>query len=406
MLKRIKQNATLSAIVSQRFNRYEAFVDDQRFRQNSLRMRFSEELAKHRVPCMAAFISPFRIVSAADSVPWEPTIEDVNKRRWDYAELHRLVGGVDVGLPAPYHMVVARDGAVGLPVLPPTKDIYSATEQFNQCFAALLVGGVYCEAINPDGLEFGFVLDWRYLRLQSDSQAAPNVFHRQVRLQMAPPIEAARLVGPRTIEVTAIEAAMRVGRSVLGRVPEISPEFLLKGVTGVARRDWAAALSNLWVVVEQITSHLWEQRVLTPARANRTVTGRLDQLADTRTWTVATRHELLHQVGALPASVLSELSVARRARNALAHRGQHPGETESRAAYASTLSLLEIACGELPIPLKGLDLADHTLSDPFVPREAGPIEPTHWMPIPKLPGEEELERLEAIERSPGRSDAD
>jgi hypothetical protein len=98
---------------------------------------------------MAAFISPFRIVSAADSVAWEPTIEDVNKRRWDYAELHRLVGGMDVGLPAPYRMVVARDGAVGLPVLPPTKDIYSATEQFNQCFAALLVGGVYCEAIIP-----------------------------------------------------------------------------------------------------------------------------------------------------------------------------------------------------------------------------------------------------------------
>ena len=187
-------------------------------------MRLPEKLAKRRVPCMAAFISPFRIVNAADSVPWEPTIEDVNKRRWDYAELHRLVGGVDVGLPAPYHMVVARDGAVGLPVMPPTKDIYSATEQFNRCFAALLVGGVYCEAINPDGLEFGFVLDWKYLRLQLGSQAAPDVFHRQVRLQMAPPSEAASLVGPRAIEMAAIEAAMRAGRSVLERVPEISPE--------------------------------------------------------------------------------------------------------------------------------------------------------------------------------------
>lgn len=56
---------------------------------------------------------------------------------------------------------------------------------------------------------------------------------------------------------------------------------------------------------------------------------------------------------------------ARRARNALAHRGQHLGEAESRAAYASTLSLLEIACAELPIPLKGLDLADHTLIGPL-----------------------------------------
>jgi hypothetical protein len=369
-------------------------------------MPVSDELAKRRVPCMAAFISPFRIVNALDSTQWAPTLDDVNSRRWDYAELHRVVGGVDVGLPGPYHMVVARDGAVGLPVLPPTKDIYSATERFNRCFAALLVGGVYCEAVNPDGLEFGSIIDWTYLRIQSGSQAAPNVFHRHVRMQMATPLEAIQLVEPRVIEMTVVENAMRTGRSVLERIPEISSEFLLKGVTGVARRDWAAALSNLWVVVEQLTSHLWEQRVIAPARADRTVAGRLDQLTDNRTWTVATRHELLHQIGALPAPLLSELAIARRARNALSHRGQHPGETETRSAYASTLSLLESACPDADIPLKQLDLADHTLSDPFVPREPVALEPTHWLAIPKLPGEEELERLEARERSGQRSDAD
>lgn len=139
--------------------------------------------------------------------------------------------------------------------------------------------------------------------------------------------------------------------------------------------------------------------MVAPARADRTVVGRLDQLTDNRTWAVATRHELLHQIGALPAAVLSELAIARRARNALAHRGQHPGESETHSAYASVLSLLETACGDQPIPLKALDLADHMLSDPFVPREPLAIEPTHWLPIPKLPGEEELEGLEALERN-------
>lgn len=117
--------------------------------------------------------------------------------------------------------------------------------------------------------------------------------------------------------------------------------------------------------------------MLGPARTDRTVMGRADQLSDTRSWTVATRHELLHQIGVLPAAVLSELAVARRARNALAHRGQHPGEADTRSAYASVLSLLQTACGELAIPLKALDLADHTLSDPFIPREPVSLEPTH-----------------------------
>jgi hypothetical protein len=116
--------------------------------------------------------SPFRIVSAADSVPWKPTIEDVNKRRWDYAELHGLVAGVESASPRCITWSWRETAAAGLPVLAPTKDIYSATEQFNRCFAAFLVGGVYCEAINPDGLEFGFVVDWKYLHLQSGSQAA------------------------------------------------------------------------------------------------------------------------------------------------------------------------------------------------------------------------------------------
>jgi hypothetical protein len=49
-------------------------------------------------------------------------------------------------------MIVARDGAIGLPALSPTKDIYCATEQFNRCCAALLVGGVYCEAITQGWL--------------------------------------------------------------------------------------------------------------------------------------------------------------------------------------------------------------------------------------------------------------
>lgn len=48
------------------------------------------------------------------------------------------------------------------------------------------------------------------------------------------------------------------------------------------------------------------------------------------------------------------------------------------------------------LPFLQLDLADHALSDPFAPLEReGQIEPEFWIPIPKLPGEEELEKAEA-----------
>jgi hypothetical protein len=50
--------------------------------------------------------------------------------------------------------------------------------------------------------------------------------------------------------------------------------------------------------------------------------------------------------------------------------------------------------GETSLPFLKLNLADHALSDPFAPPDKGRIEPKLWMAIPKLPGEEDLERAE------------
>lgn len=352
-------------------------------------------LAKRRVPCMVAYLHPFRLVDGPSSPTWDVSVEDINRGKWDYVELHRMVGGIDVSMPAPYHMVVARDGAFGLPVLAHLRGDQAAVEFFNRSFAALLLGGVYCEAIGLDGLDFGSIIDWTYLRVHTSAPAAPNHFHHLVRLKRASAYEAINLVGVRSIPVDELSTAMVAGRALLDVVPELSGEFFLKGATGIARRDWATALSNLWIVVEQITSNIWVHKVLGPARSPNEITGRLDQLADPRTWTIAVRHELLHQIGIIPAKALATLSVARKARNALAHRGKHPAEADAQAAYASALAILQIAVENLPIPLRNLDLNDHATSDPFQAREPERLEPTHWMEIPKLPGEAELERLEA-----------
>lgn len=359
-----------------------------------------EALAKRRVPCLIGFLHPFRIVTSQAISPWNVTIEDVNRRGWDYAELHRIMGGIDVGLDSPYHMVVSRDGGVGIPPLKELRHDQTAVEFLNRSFAALLLGGVYCEAISLDGLDFGSIIDWTYLRAHSNASA--NRFHHLARLQAASSLEAIHLMSARSVTIEELSEAMLAGRGILDALPELTGEFVLKGTTGFARRDWGAALSNLWIVVEQITSNLWERRILAPARSSERIAGRLDQLSDTRTWTVATRHELLLQLGVLTTDVMHNLSVARRARNALAHTGRHPSEADAKAAYQAMLSILELATGGTAIPLQKLDLENHTLSDPFAPRDVEAIDPTYWIEIPKLPGELELERLEASQKYPLR----
>lgn len=358
-----------------------------------------EYFAKRSVPAMVAYISPFRLVNGPDSPPWAVSIEQVNKGGWDYVALHERVGGIDVGLTSPYHLVVARDGAVALPPIPELRSDQEAVEFFNRCFAAMLLGGIYCEAIGLDGLEFGAIFDWKYVRTHGGGMASANRLHKQFRMDSGSALDTIMLMNPRTLEIGRLAEAMGVGRAILAKVPEVSGEFLLKGVTGFARRDWGTALANLWIVVEQITSHLWASHVLNPAKGDNSVPGRSKQLEDFRTWTTSVRLEVLHQLGKLPTDALAMLSEARKARNDLSHKGRHPSASAAKAAWGGVMSLLEIAVPDVSIPLLTLDLENHALSDPFEPRKPERLEPTHWMAIPKLPGEEEFERLQAAFRS-------
>lgn len=365
-----------------------------------------DSMARRRVPCLVAYLHPFRLVNAPNSPAWDVSIDEVNQSAWDYIALHEVVGALDVGLDAPYNMVVCRDGAVAVPPLPGLRDDQQSVEFFNRCLAALLIGGIYCEAIALDSLDFGSIIDWKYLRVHSKAPAASNSFHRHVRLRQATPLEAISLLAPRSVTLKELSAAIDVGRKVLNSVPEVSGEFLLKGVTGIARRDWGSALANLWIVVEQITTHMWTGQVLTAARQSKKITGRVEQLSDSRTWTIAARHELLHQIGVLSHGVLEHLSNARKARNDLSHKGKHPPASAARSAYVATIDLLKIAAQSDSLPMLDIDLRNHQISDPFRPIEPEKIEPTYWMEIPKLPGELELERLEAKHIRPHRSKTD
>lgn len=363
----------------------------------------SPEIAKRRVPCLIAYLDPFRIVEIDTRAPWQVSIEDVNTLNWDYVKLHEIVGGIDVGLQAPYYLVVARDGALALPPIKELQADHASVEFFNRCLAGLLIGGVYCEAISSDGLDLGSVIDWKYLRSHRTGHAASNRFHEQIRYRSASALEAILLMDPRTVQFAALATAMKTGLSVLDEITRLRGDILLKGVTGIARRDWSAGLSNLWIAIEQLISHIWNSVIAKTAEATGSPKARRDQLADNRTWTVAVKLEVLHQLGHLSADALRQLSVARKARNDLAHEGHTPSEASALSAFSGVRHLMKVILPHKHIPLFDLDLADHAISDPFAPR-SNPVDPKYWMTIPKLPGEEELERLEASLRRQLQSD--
>ena len=355
----------------------------------------SNKLQTRRVPCLVAFLHPFRLVDGPTSPEWNVSLDQVNTATWDYVALHQIVGGIDVGLEPPYHMVVCRDGALALPPTTALRRGQAAIELFNQCLAAILLGGVYCEAISSDGLDFGSILDWQYVRVTSYAPGAANRFHFSLRGQYASPLDAIALNDARRITISELVEAAQKGRYVLEKLPSIGGEFLLKGVTGYARRDWGTALANLWIVVEQLTTHLWTDRIIAKARKSSLVSGRLDMLRDNRTWTIAARHEMLFQLGELSKDLFGSLFEARKARNVLSHDGIHPDEGQATALLSSVKNLFGISLPDFEMPFLEMDLKENAVSNPFEPVDGLQENPRYWMEIKKLPGEAELEKLEA-----------
>lgn len=334
------------------------------------RTAFMSPAFPRRVPAMVIYLHPFRIIGSSTLDDWSVSIEEINRQEWDYIKLHEIAGGIDVGLPDPYHMVVGRDGALALPTISMLRSDQEAVEFFNRCLAALLLVGIYCTSVNLDHLEFGSIIDWKYIR-STGGPGGANRFHELIRRRAASPLEGIALLNPRTISFKSLEMAAEKGFALLKSVPQLSPEFLLKGVSGIARRDWGLALSNLWIIIEQLTEYLWQRHIIEPVQIeDNRIIGRLDQLRDNRTWSAANRHELLFSKGILSDAILRQLYVARKARNELSHRGTHPNEIAARSAYNAAVMLFQCIVGDEDIPLARVDLSDHSLSDPFKPHEA------------------------------------
>lgn len=358
----------------------------------------TENEIPRKVPALITYLHPFRIIESTPSSMWEPTIEQVNSGNWDYIKLHELVGGIDVGLATPYYMAIGFDGALALPPIPELRSMDKAVEFFNKCLAALLLGGIYCEAVTADHVETGEIFDWKYIRARGQAKSFVNQFHYTARMKMTPPIHAIELMHPRRLLLNDLIESANKGRKILELLPELSPEFLLKGTTSIARHDWTGALTNLWIVVEQLTAHLWKKGIIVRANEmDNLFPGRKDQLSDNRTWSISTKQEMLLQLGIIKIETLKELFIARKARNDLVHQGKHPDKRAALVSYNIVKAMLQSATDQLNIPLFTLDLNNHALTDPFSPRTPKSFEPKYWMEIPKLPGEAEFEKEEAMQ---------
>lgn len=347
-------------------------------------------------PIIIAYSRPSRMVVLNEKDKWKVTLEQINNREYDYVKLHRLTTSFDIGIGLPFCLHVGFNGAFVLPDLPKFRPIENVLEQYNKFIGKLLLGGIYYEAIIPSELDHGVLNNTGYFRGHGVPDRSLAQIQATIQSKIASPIHSIDLLDPEFLEANELHQAYKKGNGIANQIKNLSPELVLKGTSAFVERAWAEALSNLWMGVEQVIAFLWKEHLISKVdKGDVPISGRREFLKDTRTWTTSTMLELLFHKGVVNGAIYALLNKARKARNALVHRGMTPKREDAEAALDGLFRLIAKICYGSEKYFEEMVNRYKTM-DPITKREAnyerGPISVKEaggiWLgPLPSIPGD-------------------
>lgn len=341
------------------------------------------------VPIITANSKPFRLVVRDESDTWDATLAQINGSTYDYVKLHRLSTYLDVGI-APFSLGVCFDGTLVLPSIEKYRERTSALSKFNQTLVELLVGGLYCEAAEPDDVGYGSLSLDGYSRVQGGAHGPAASFHTAARLKLMGSLDSIRLLKPEIISVEHLKAALATGRELLGQVGPVPQDQILYGATFFVKKQWAESLLHMWTTTERIVENAWQNHVLSyPAAPSKK---RRAFLEDYRTWTVSAKLEVLHQKGLLPSETYEMLDTVRKARNDFAHRASAPNYLLASQALRGCFEMASLCASRFArtdLFSKVIELTEDRCNPELYPTKTrfDQSEVSHWHAIPPLPGD-------------------
>lgn len=294
-------------------------------------------------PAWISFLfKPGTVVLPDKEEMFEITLEQINKNTYNGKKLSEIALRLSItnnpdALPA----LISYDGGIAIPIDKNHRSAEIAVDTINRILGAFLLGGIRVEAKDSQKLEFG-----------SLEEGGKNIFsympseYARLRYNWASKTESIVLLHPQIIRESELRTAYCTGHQLLNTISNFSPIFLLRGQSALYHRNVSDALSNLWIVVEQLTCFFWEHRFLcTPEFHPKNISSRLKSFKDNRTWTTSVKHELLWQTSLISEESLDVLSKARKLRNELAHKGDIPDCSITEELWIVILELLESASG-------------------------------------------------------------
>lgn len=178
---------------------------------------------KERVALVTANAKSYKLITRGESDHWKPTLDQINHRTYDYVRLHRISTYFGVGI-APFSLGFCFDGTMVLPATDTFRKRENALRKVNRTLCELLMGGVYCEAAEPEDVGFGWLSFSGYSRVLGGATGPAASFNTAARMKAVGDLDSIRLLHPEMITVESLESALQSGRALLNGLGPIPQE--------------------------------------------------------------------------------------------------------------------------------------------------------------------------------------
>lgn len=312
-----------------------------------------------------AYLSPFVLIVPDGEKPLKVTLEDINANTYDHGELCRIVASISIKS-FDFKLLVCYDGALAIPKLDRFSEMEKAVDFFNDLFCRLLIGGIYCEAVDHRDIVNGTLHKQSLIWPVDFGQSASTFLHSRLRLRLGNNIDSIILSNPKHIHVSQFISALEKGNKIMSKIDNLSSKFLIRGITEIKYNNWDLVLSNLWITVEQLTDYLWLNHFLKKEsfHPKNEIDGRIKSMKeDNRTWSTSVKQELLFQNGILTDDIISKLHPARKSRNKLVHEARSVPKKVALDLFEGIKLMLQLASGKSENDL--LKLPQNSLIEQF-----------------------------------------
>lgn len=271
------------------------------------------------------------------------SIEDINNLTYDHSLLHRIIGTITNRFDGrDIEYLVCGDGALGIKA-EGTISEDDIIVHYNDLLCKLFLGGMNVEAITNRDIVTGNIYESKSIWPVDFGESWNSHIHAELRMKVVGVTDAILLYQPenRMITIEKMKGILNKGNMIVGAIPNLSTFHLLNGITEFRHRNWPSALTFLWVVVEEITDHLWLQNIIDNVTGENSKK-RKEMLKDTRTYTISVKQEILLQIGILDEKIYNNIFEIRQDRNKLVHEGKLISESKATLLFETVKELLAL----------------------------------------------------------------